>query len=102
MGAIENGMVVGADDIQTQRQRINDRIDELTEQCLAEFYEDDGSVEEAIGQNADLVLVAVKALRADGDAAKFLAAFDVAVASHLEPEARNWANREIYIERGLA
>ena len=29
-------------------------------------------------------------------------AFDVAVASHLEPEARNWANREIYIERGLA
>ena len=102
MNAVENGMVVGADDIQTQRQAITDRVEELTEQCLAEFYEEDGSVEEAIGQNADLILEAVKALRVHKDADAFLIAFDKAVASHLEPEARRWANREIYVERGLA
>jgi hypothetical protein len=102
MGTIENGMVVGADDYQAQRQRISDRVDQLADQCYQEFLADDGSIEEAISDNADLIHEAVKVLRDGGDVPTFLAAFDKAVETYLRPQAETWANREIYRERGLA
>jgi len=102
MGAIENGIGTGAESYQVQRQRIRSRVAELTESKLQEFLECDGSVEEAVQNNADLIVEAVKALRDGGDAATFLAAFDVAVESHLRPMAERYAARQIYVERGLA
>lgn len=99
---IENGMVVGAEQYMEERARIRDRIEKLTKEHLDELIADDGSVEEAIGQHADLILEAVKALRVHKDADAFLIAFDKSVDSHLEPAARRWAEREIYVERGLA
>ena len=99
---IENGMVVGAESYLEQRAKIRDRIETLTSEHLDELTADEGSVEEAIGQHADLILEAVKALRLHKDADAFLIAFDKAIDSHLEPAARRWAEREIYIERGLA
>jgi hypothetical protein len=102
MFAVENGMVVGAESIMEERARIRDRIETLTSERLDELNADDGSVEEAIGQNADLILEAVRALRVHKDVDAFLIAFDKAIDSHLEPAARQWAGREIYVERGLA
>jgi hypothetical protein len=102
MIAVENGMVVGAEQYMEERARIRDRIETLVEEKLEELNADDGSVEEAIGQNADLILEAVRALRVHKDADAFLIAFDKAIDSHLEPAARQWAGREIYVERGLA
>ena len=99
---IENGMVVGAESYLEQRAKIRDRIETLVEEKLAELSVDDGSVEEAIGQNADLILAAVRKLHEDRDMDDFTMAFDRAIAAHLEPIARQWAGREIYVERGLA
>lgn len=101
MIAVENGMVVGAESDFEQRSRIRDRIETLTQEHLDEAVADDGRVGEAIGQHADLILEAVKALRAHKDADAFLIAFDKAIDSHLEPAARRWAEREIYVELGL-
>jgi len=72
-----------------------DRLEELFESKLAELYADDPSIEEAIGQNADLILAAVRKLHEDRDMDAFTMAFDAAVNSHLEPIARDAAERAI-------
>jgi len=72
-----------------------DRLEELTAYHLAELYADDPSIEEAIGQNADLILAAVRKLHEDRDMDAFTKAFDAAVNSHLEPIARDAAERAI-------
>jgi hypothetical protein len=72
-----------------------ERLEELFESKLAELYSDDPSIEEAIGQNADLILAAVRKLHEDRDMDAFTKAFDAAVNSHLEPIARDAAERAI-------
>jgi hypothetical protein len=72
-----------------------ERLEELVEHHLAELYADDPSIEEAIGQNADLILAAVRKLHEDRDMDAFTMAFDAAIKSHLEPIARGAAEREI-------
>jgi hypothetical protein len=72
-----------------------ERLDKLTAQCLADLYADDASIEEAIGENADLILAAVRKLHEDRDMDAFTMAFDAAVNSHLEPIARDAAERAI-------
>jgi hypothetical protein len=72
-----------------------DRFEELFESKLAELYADDPSIEEAIGQNADLILAAVRKLHEDRDMDAFTMAFDAAINSHLEPIARAAAERSI-------
>jgi len=70
----------------------SERLEELFESKLAELYADDPSIEEAIGQNADLILAAVRKLHEDRDMDAFTMAFDAAVNSYLEPIA--WAAAE--------
>ena len=72
-----------------------DRLEELFESKLAELYADDPSIEEAIGQNADLILAAVRKLHEDRAMDAFTNAFDAAVNSYLEPIARGAAERAI-------
>ncbi|MFN8996243.1 MAG: hypothetical protein ACK5X3_21610 [Pseudomonadota bacterium] len=72
-----------------------ERLDKLTDEILAVMYADDASIEEAIGQNADLILAAVRKLHEDRDMDAFTKAFDAAVNSHLEPIARDAAERAI-------
>ena len=72
-----------------------ERLDKLTDEILAVMYADDASIEEAIGQNADLILAAVRKLREDRDMDAFTQAFDAAMNSHLEPIARDAAERAI-------
>jgi len=72
-----------------------ERLDKLTGEYLAMMYADDSSIEEAISQNADLILAAVRKLHEDRDMDAFTKAFDSAVNSHLEPIARAAAERAI-------
>jgi hypothetical protein len=103
MGAIENGMVIGADAEYGQLCDAADRLEVLTKQHLTELWEDDSSVEEAIGQNADLILCAVKRLREDPTrGAEFLAAFDREVEDYLRHAAKCGAERQLYVEAGVA
>jgi hypothetical protein len=92
-------MVVGADAIQAQAQRAADRIEELAEANLAEFLADDGSIEEVIGEKADMILWAVQRLREHRNAEAFLAVFDDTIRGHLEISARRFAERDAYVER---
>jgi hypothetical protein len=73
----------------------SERLHDLTEYHLAELYADDPSIEEAIGQNADLILAAVRKLHEDRNMDAFTMAFDAAIKGHLEPIARCAAEREI-------
>jgi hypothetical protein len=72
-----------------------ERLDKLTGEILAVIYADDASIEEASGQNADLILAAVRKLHEDRDMDAFTMAFDAAVNSHLEPIARTAAERAL-------
>jgi hypothetical protein len=73
----------------------SERLHDLIEHHLADLYADDASIEEAIGQNADLILAAVRKLHEDRDMDAFTMAFDAAVNSHLEPIARGAAERAL-------
>jgi hypothetical protein len=103
MDQIENGMVVGADAELDAAASLGDRLEALTEQHLTELWEDDSSVEEAIGQNADLILCAVKRLRQDPTrGAEFLAEFDREVKDYLRHCAKCGAERDLYTDAGVA
>jgi hypothetical protein len=62
---IENPMVVGAAAQYDAMCAIGERLEAATESELEQLLADEGSVEEAISQNADLVRVAIDELAAD-------------------------------------
>ena len=72
-----------------------ERLESLIESYTEEFLSDSGSVEEAIGNQADVILAAVKALRATGDSAAFLRTFDHAIRSDFYNLARDCAERAL-------
>jgi hypothetical protein len=103
MNQIENGMVVRADAELDAAASWGDRLEELTEEHLSELWADDASVEEAISQNADLILCAVKRLRQNPTrGAEFLAEFDREVGDYLRHCAKCGAERDLYTDAGVA
>jgi hypothetical protein len=75
-----------------------EQIEYYAELKLAELLADEGSVEEAIGQNADLVRVALAELKAHPESAKEIARrLESMISSYLEPTARRAAYRELMV-----
>lgn len=95
MGVIENGMILGASAEYDAACAYGERLESLIESYTDDFMSEASSVEEAIGNQADVILAAVKALRATGDSAAFLRSFDHAIRSNFYNLARDCAERAL-------
>jgi hypothetical protein len=93
---IENPMVVGAAAQYDAMCAIGERLEAATESELEQLLADEGSVEEAISQNADLVRVAIDELAADPSrGAEIVERLQRMIRGYLEPWATNNAERSL-------
>jgi len=93
---IENPMVVGATAQYDAMCAYGERLEAAVESALEELLADEGSVEEAIGQNADLVRVAIDELAAQPSrGAEIAERLQRMIRSYLEPVARSSAERAL-------
>jgi len=93
---IENGMIIGAAAQYDASCAWGEALDSLTSYHLEQLLADDGSVEEAIAQNADVVLAQLRTLTAHPEQAVEVARFvNGMIRSYLEPVARAAAERDL-------
>jgi hypothetical protein len=93
---MDNGIVIGASAEYDRLCDLGDRLQAATESELAELLADDGSVESAIGANADVIRTLLVELTAHPERGADIARrMWAAVRSDLEPVAIRAAERSV-------